>query len=350
MSDRDDMNHRANAWISNASIEEVAERLKGARRVVILTHSKPDGDAVGSTLALARALACLEIKATPAYLDPWPARFDPIVGSTPIVREHAGMWDSAALKDPDLIVIVDTGSWNQVADARQFIQARMGRTIVVDHHGHGDITDGTMRHINVSYAAACEPVARICSLLLGAKLKSLPPDVAEPLYLGIASDTGWFRYSNTTAQTFRLAAALIDAGANADRIFQIAEQSDSPERILLMQRALSSLRLLDDNRVAVMTLRRKDFEETGTTDDEAGGLIDLPRSVGTVRVTLLATEVEPALTKVSFRSKAGDDEIDVNLIAQRFDGGGHKHAAGAKIKATVDETVERILGALIPGA
>lgn len=256
------------------------------------------------------------------------------------------MWHQAVLQKPDLVVILDTGSWSQVADAKPFVEMHIDRTVIVDHHGHGDITNGTMRHVSTAYAAACEPVARICSMLLEVKLRALPPDVAEPLYLGIASDTGWFRYSNTTAQTFRIAASLIDAGANADRVFQIAEQSDSPQRILLMQRALGSLQLLANNRVAVMALRRTDFDETGTTDDESGGLIDLPRSIGSVRVTTLATEVEPNLTKFSFRSKPGADEVDVNVLAQRFGGGGHKHAAGAKIKAPIDEALETVIAAL----
>ena len=337
----------ARGWSSNASIEEVTARLRTARRVVILTHSKPDGDAVGSTLALARSLRRLDVTATPAYLAPWPAKFDSIVADTPVVHEHHAMWQDPALKDPDLIAVLDTGSWNQVADARTFIKPLLDRTIIIDHHGHGDITDGTMRHIRVEYAAAAEPVARVCSMLLGCKLRALPADVAGPLYLGVASDTGWFRYANTTAQTFRIAAALIDAGADADRIFQITEQSDPAERILLMQRALASLQLLDHNRIAVMVLRRKDFQETGTSDDEASGLIDLPRSVGTVRATVLATEMEPELTKISFRSKAGESEIDVNKVAQRFDGGGHKHAAGAKIRAPIDEAIRRVVEALM---
>ena len=334
-------------WSSNTTLAEIAVRLRGVARVVVLTHSKPDGDAVGSTLALARSLRRLGIEALPVYLAPWPSKFDTIVGDTPIMHERHKWWDEPEIKSADLALVMDTGSWNQVADAKHFLQGRLTETIIIDHHGHGDIDDQTMRYIDVAAAAAAEPAAALCVMLLGvASPRELPAEIAEPLYLGIASDTGWFRYANTTSHTLRLAADLIDAGVNADRIFQVTEQSDSPARLRLMKRAISGLQLLDNDRVAIMALRRKDFDDTGATDDEAGGLVDLPKSIGTVRVIVLATEMEPGLTKFSFRSKAGAGEVDVNLLAQRFGGGGHKLAAGAKIKAPLDEAVARVAAAL----
>lgn len=336
------------AWAGNATLAEIAERLRGASRVVVLTHSKPDGDAVGSTLALARTLDRLGVRALPVYLAPWPPKFDTIVGDTPVLHERRRWWEENDVADADLALVVDTGSWNQVADARHFLQDRLADTIIIDHHGHGDIDDETTRYIDVRAAAAAEPVADLCAMLLSVPSpRDLPADVAEPLYLGIATDTGWFRFANTTSRTLRLAADLIDAGVDADRIYQVTEQSDSPARLRLMKRAIAGLQLLDDDRVAIMALRQTDFDETGASDDEASGLVDLPKSIGTVRVIVLATEVEPALTKFSFRSKAGDGEVDVNLLAQRFGGGGHKYAAGAKIKAPLDEAVRQVTAALV---
>ncbi len=335
------------AWASTGTLDDVAATLRDASDVVILTHAKPDGDAVGSTLALARTLAAMGKRATPVYLGPWPTRYDAIVAGTPTIREADGWSDDDALGDPDAVVIADTGSWSQVAAAAPFIRANADRAIVIDHHSHGDADIAPTRLIETNAAAAAEIVARLCMRLLGLDRPSeLPLDVATPLYLGVATDTGWFRFPNTSAGTLRLAADLFEAGVDADRLHQISDQSDSPARLLLMRRALDSLRFLCDDRAAVMRLSREDFASAGATDDEAGGIIDLPKTVGATRVVALLTEVEPALTKVSFRSKAGEPLIDVNLVAQRFGGGGHVHAAGARLESSLDAATERVTHAL----
>ena len=349
-------------WGSSATLAEIADRLARAKRIAVLTHSKPDGDAIGSSLALARALIHTGksvrqggdgggvVVATPLYLGPWPSRFDPLIPPTRIVQEHHACWSEPGLIDADAVAIVDTGSWNQVADARPYIEAHRDVTVVIDHHPHGDGDIAPVRHVDPSAAAAAELIAVVAMRLLGIdSARKLPRDVAEPLYLGIATDTGWFKYPSTTSRTLRLAADLMDAGVDADRLFQMSEQGDTPARLRLIQKALSSLKLIDHDRAAIMCLSKADFAEAGASDDEYGGIIDLPKAVGTVRAIVLLTELEPGLTKASFRSKAsltGNDEVDVNLLAQRFNGGGHKHAAGAKIRMPIGEAADAIARAL----
>jgi phosphoesterase RecJ-like protein len=337
----------ATTWTTNATAADIVERLQAAQRIAVLTHAKPDGDALGSTLAVTRAMHIAGMQATPLYIGPWPSRFDPLLGDTHVVHEHHGCWDKPPMSDADCFLITDTGSWNQIADARTSIEGRAADTIIIDHHRHGDAEIADRRLIDTHAAAACEIVADLCCLLLGVSLPSqLPPAVAEPLYLGIATDTGWFRYSNLRPQTLRLAADLLDAGVDADRLFQISDQNDPPARLELMRKALASLELHDNARVAVMVLTQADFEAAGASLDEASGIIDMPKSVGAVRVVALLTEVDGTLSKVSLRSKAGEDPVDVNLVAQQFGGGGHKHAAGAKIKAPIDEARRQITEAL----
>ena len=338
------------AWVSNATLPEIVERLASAKRIAILTHAKPDGDAVGSAVGLARVLAHKSIKATPVFLGPWLSRFDPLIPPTRIVHEHHKCFADPEIVGADTVVIVDTGSWSQVAGARAFIEPRRDSTIVIDHHSHGDPEIAAMRHIDPTAAAAAELIAVVGMGLLDLPSASrLPKDVAEALYLGIATDTGWFKYPNTTSRTMRLAADLMDAGVDADRLFQISEQGDSPARLRLIEKALASLRFIDGDRGAVMSLSREDFDAAGAAEDEYGGIIDLPKSIGSVRVIALVTELEPGLVKVSFRSKAsiaGSEEIDVNVIAQQFGGGGHKHAAGAKIRQPLDQAVEAVARAI----
>ncbi len=338
-------------YTTNATLAEIAERLKAARRVVLLTHSKPDGDAVGSTLAVARALCRLGIEATPVYLPPWPPRMDSVVGSTRVLHEHKGLWDQPWLREVDTVAVLDTGSWNQIADARSWIEPRAKDTVLVDHHSHGDGEIAALRHIEPTSASACELAAELCRLLLGARsFRDLPADVAEPLYLGVATDTGWFRYSNMKPATLRLAADLIDAGVDHNRLYRRIEQADTAHRLELVRRALENLELLDGGRAALITITKADVSACHATQDEVGGLTDLPQTVGSVRVVGVVTELEDRLTKISFRSKAADDgqrEIDVNALAKQFNGGGHLHAAGAKVKLPLAEAKGLVARALI---
>jgi bifunctional oligoribonuclease and PAP phosphatase NrnA len=344
------------AYSSNASLADVAQRLGAARRVAIFTHAKPDGDALGSTLALARALRLRHIEATPVYLPPWSSRFDAIVDGTPVLHmpadpAAAAAWlDRPELTTADTFAVLDTGSWSQLSHVRPLLEPRAAQCVIVDHHAHGDESIASVRHIDVRAASACELVAEVCRLILGAgAMRELPVSVAEPLYLGVATDTGWFRYSNTKPATLRLAADLIDAGVDHNRLYRRIEQSDSPRRLLLTQRALASLEYLAADRAAIMSITQRDVAECKATQDELGGLTDLPQSVGSVRAVAVLTEVEPALSKVSFRSKAADAGqrvIDVNQLAQQFGGGGHVHAAGAKIALPLAEARRKVADAL----
>lgn len=335
-------------WRTTASLEQISARLISARRIAVFTHSKPDGDAVGSALALTRALAALGKHAIAVFLTPWSDRFNAVVRDTPVIIEHERWTDHEELRDIDTAVIVDTGSWSQLADARPWLEPRAADTIILDHHAHGDPGVAPARYIDTAAAAACEIIAALCARLLGIDAPArFPLPVAEALYLGIATDTGWFRYSNTTAQTLRLAADLIDAGVDHNALYRAIEQSDKASRLLLIGRALHSIRFVHNNTIAIMTITLRDIAETGADMEEVGGFTDLPQSVASVRSVAVLVELEPNLIKVSFRSKAGDDSVDVNLAAQQLGGGGHKHAAGAKIKRPLPEAINAVLDALI---
>jgi len=338
------------AYATNSSLDQIAERLRRGRRVAILTHSKPDGDAVGSSLALARTLARLEIRSWPVYMAPWQSRLEPLVRDTPVVHDQHGCWKAAPLNDIDTVAIVDTGSWSQLADARHWLGGKRDISIIIDHHAHGDGEIAHMRFIDPRASAAAQILTDLCLLLLGLSSASdLPVDIAEALYVGLATDTGWFRYSNTTPVTLRTAADLLDAGVDHHRLYRWIEQSETPTRLELIRRALENLEVFEGGRVAVITLDQQDIEATGATQDELGGLTDLPQSLATVRAVAVITPLEADVSKVSFRSKTADDpaeQIDVNQVARSLGGGGHVHAAGAKIAEPIGAARERVIGAL----
>lgn len=337
-------------WASNADVGVVVARLRAAERVAVLTHLKPDGDAVGSTLALARTLTRIGKHATPVYMDPWANRFDAIVGDTDVIFEREGWEADERVRGADLVVVCDTGSWGQIAGARAYVEARSDRAVIIDHHAHGDPEMAPMRLIETKAAAACEIMARVCGGLLGVDAEALPVDVAQALYLGIATDTGWFRYSNTTRATLVLAADLLAAGVCANALYQAVEQSDTEGRVRLIGRAVEGMEILDDGALALITIRQKDLKECGARLDEAGGLTDLPQMIGSVRAVAVLIEQEDGSTKISLRSKAEapgmTDVVDVNEAAQTLGGGGHKHAAGARLAEGVVEARVRVLAAL----
>lgn len=341
-------------WTTNTDLPALAAWLRGRRRVVVLTHIKPDGDAVGSTLGIARAVAIAGqnagVEVTPWYAGPLPDWFDEIAGETP--TRYLDTQGLAGAAEPDGILIVDTGSWSQLHEVRGWLEPRRDRAAVLDHHLQGDGDVAPRRVIQTHAAAAAEPSAELCRLLLGReRLEEMPVSVAEPLYLGLAADTGWFRHSNTSPSALRTAAALLDAGVNHAKLYELTEQRAKPSRLRLLGRALSSLELYKDETVAVMTVTLQDVRETHAGPGDSGGFADLALAISTVRVSAVVSEAEvhpgsEPMTKVSMRSKTAPGSPDVNEIAKLLGGGGHARAAGAKMKCSLAEGRRRVIEAL----
>jgi len=342
--------HASTEWATSIDVPAIASRLSSARRVAILTHTKPDGDAIGSTLALARTLASIGVEGTPFYLPPWPYRFDQVVRDTPVVHLDAGDNKHIIPWEPDAVVVLDTGSWSQLGGVEHWLHDHTDKTIVIDHHLHGDADTAPAKLIDTAASAACEIVARLAVELLGVDTAAkLPKEIAEPIYMGIATDTGWFRHSNTSPATHRLAADLLDAGIEHDRLFAIIEQSDNESRLRLLARALASLEMHAGSRVAIMSLRGADFERADAQPGDSGGFVEAPLAIAEVRVSAMVTETDWGATKISLRSKPVGDEdaIDVNAIARDFGGGGHARAAGLRIARPFHEALQIITDALI---
>ncbi|MCL4743068.1 MAG: DHH family phosphoesterase [Phycisphaerales bacterium] len=348
MTDPRDQTH---PWTANTEAAGAARWLAHRDFVVVTTHSKPDGDAVGSTLALARTLHSLGKRAEVWYLGALPLWLPEIAGDTPVRSiERDGLPADA---DPDAVVLLDTGSWSQLDGLRDWLAARADRTLVIDHHLHGDGDIAALRLLDTSAAAACQPLAEVCRHLLALPSASrLPARVATPLYLGLATDTGWFRYSNVRPPVMRLAADLIEAGADHVELFRVVEQQDEPGRFRLLAAALSSLEFHADDRIALMSLRMDDFHRAKADATDSGGFADKVLAVRTVVAAAVLTEVsdgtqgKPPLTKISLRSKDGPHAIDVNELARTLGGGGHARAAGARLAEPLAQARSRLLEAL----
>lgn len=339
------------AWMTNATLDRLAERLRESQRIVLFTHEKPDGDALGATLALARTLHRLGAEATPVYVGAWTNRFDSIVDDTPILKLGDEPDLSLLPENPDCVVIADTGSWSQLAKVRPWLEQFTDRAMVIDHHLHGDADTAALRHIETGAAAVCQTIAELCRVLLCMdRVDELPRAIAEPLYLGLATDTGWFKHSNVTPEALRLAADLIEAGADHARLFRQTEQMDKPGRLRLIARALSSLELHANDQIAVIALTLNDLKECGAEMNDAGGLTDMLLTMAPVRVGACLTEIGESRTKISFRSKTGDgaeSTVDVNQAARTLGGGGHAQAAGARLELPIGDAKQRVVKALV---
>ncbi len=346
-------------WTSTATASEIADWIADQPSILLLTHAKPDGDALGSTIALARAInqasqtSGAASKAQCWYAAPMPAWAKTIIANTKskTIEDHQPL---PGAFDPAGILIADTGSWNQLAPFAEFLKPRLDRTAIIDHHLQGDPEIASRRLLDTTAAAAVQPAAQICCHLLGVDSPSaLPSDIATPLYVGLATDTGWFKHSNVDGRVMRLAGQLLDAGVNQTSLYAMLYQRDRPARFKLMARALESMEVIKDKNAAIMTVTLQDFKDTKAGPGETGGFVDLPQSVASIRVVALLTEqhdTDGTFTKVSLRSKPdaweGKPAVDVNAVCNTLGGGGHARAAGVKIRKPLEEAKAMIIEAL----
>jgi phosphoesterase RecJ-like protein len=340
------------AYETNSSIDSLADALRGAARVLVTTHQKPDGDAMGSVLAVVRACRAVGVRAEGWMVGPCEGNLRLFTGDDAVVvvdPRNPTLPDG----DFDLAAVVDTGAWTQLEILAPWLRAMGERVIGLDHHARGDAV-AARRVVDVGCGSCTALLIRLVDamkvdLSFGADARGRY-SIAEALYLGLATDTGWFRFPNARAAEFALASRLLAAGVDKDAMYQQIEQSSRAGRVLLQGRALSSLAFAAGGTIAVMRLRAADFTETGADMEESSGVVNMPMEVSAVRASVLAVEdAANGVIKLSFRSKpAGPDGrfVDVNELAGRFGGGGHVHAAGARQKGTLEEVVARVRAAV----
>jgi len=330
----------ASSYASTATLAEVAARIAGARHVQVITHRKPDGDALGSLLALVRAFHRPDRPCEGLVMGDLEPALLSLAGATPLrVVERDPPGDEA-----DLVLVVDTGAWAQLAPLADWLRERAERVVGIDHHARGD---------EVAPVRIVEPTASSTTMilveLLDAAGVALRPELADPLYAGLATDTGWFRFSNAGPAALRLAARLVEAGADKSALYARIEEQHRPPRLALFARALASIEWIADGRAAIQSLGPGDFEATGGDQTDIVGLVNQPLSVGTVRAAALLVQTRPGEVKISLRSKPrtdGEVFVDVNEIAARFGGGGHVQAAGARIEGDLDAARAKVAAAL----
>ncbi len=302
---------------------------------VITSHINPDGDAIGSEVALARFLAdkgklvyILNQSETPANLR-FLEKIHPVFHYNE--PEHAQF-----ILNADCFIVIDTNSVKRFQALSEPLQKTKAIKIIIDHHlEHEHFAD--INIIDTHVPATCELLFFILHSIDG---DAITKPVADALYTGIMTDTQSFRLPFTDSETHRVAAELLKKGVQPYEIYQEVYESGAINTLHLLGKALASIRLHENGKIAVMSLPRSIFIETNTHESDVDNLTQYVQSIGGVKIGIVVMELDDGV-KISFRSKG---EIPVNEAAKQFGGGGHRNAAGAKIKnATLENIISDIL-------
>jgi phosphoesterase RecJ-like protein len=314
-------------------LDAVVDALRAHDRFVVTSHENPDGDALGSLLALHLALDQLgkdSVMVMP-YAAPLPGeyRFLPLDDLRRELPEDAA---------DRVLVCVDCANESRLGADSPLLHAAP-LTVNVDHH-HDNSRFGDVNLVAPDASSTSEALADVFSRL-GVRLT---PDVAEALYTGLVTDTGRFQYANTTPKALRLAADLVEAGADAHKVFQGVYESVQFAKLKLLARALDRAQVYEGGGLVISYLLRNDFSEVGAAEPYSEGIIDYLRAVEGAEMAALIREPprggSPA-RRISVRSSV--DELDVSAIARAAGGGGHRQAAGFSSDDSIEEITDFIV-------
>jgi len=319
-------------------MEPVLAALREHGRFTVTSHENPDGDALGSLLAMHLALGALGKNSTMVLTGPAPLPGEYRFLELP---ERGLLRETPADHATRVLVALDCANETRIVDQALLEQAPL--TVNIDHH-HDNTRFGDVNLVVPEASSTGELLADIFETL-GVELTT---DVAEALYVALVTDTGRFQYTNTTPKALRLAADLVEAGANVHKVFQGVYETVQFAKLKLLARALDRAQVFDGGRIVVSYLLRTDFGEVGAAEPYSEGIIDYLRAVEGAQLAALIREPpregSPA-RKVSLRASV--DELDVSAIAREFGGGGHRQAAGFGTDLSIDEVTERIVASAL---
>jgi len=309
-------------------MNDIVQLITESSSIALITHVNPDGDAIGSTIALMHALDKIGKLVDVYCQDLVPSRLNFLTGVKRIKRPDQ------STKNYDLAIALDCSDPERMGTCIS-IMGRAKRTANIDHH----VSNTSYANINVvdeEAAATGEIVYHLITLLEIEPNKS----IAEALYTAIVSDTGRFSFSNTTPKTHRIIANLIEWGADVVELSNLLFNSHTLEWVRLLGQAINTLEIYHEGKVAIMHITQEMMNKTGASEEHSSGIIQYAKDIMGVELAALLREVDNSTIKVSLRSQS---IIDVSLLAQEFGGGGHKRAAGCTINLPLIQAQKNLM-------
>lgn len=308
-----------------SDLKKAASILKVADNIVILTHKSPDGDTLGSSFALCRALLKLGKKARVECSDAFP-------------KKYGYLYDGIEFPDfePQLIVASDIATENLLGEKLLKYKGKVG--LCIDHHPSNE-KYAAFTVLNPTAAANCETFPELISLLE----VNIDSNIANCIYTGLATDSGCFRFSNTTAKTLQIAAHMIELGADNARINKLLFETMSKARIEMERLVFGTLEYHFDGRAALIAITHEMYEKTGLGESETEGLPSIPARIEGVLAGITVKEKGDGFYKISLRTSGG---LNASRICSKFGGGGHSCAAGCELSGSLESVKAAILSAV----
>ncbi len=309
------------------TLDTILKDIKEANSIVILTHESPDGDAIGSSLAMKLALESLG-KSPDVIIPEFPEVFEFLPGTKDVKKE-------SNVASYELAIVVDCATQKRISGEEYFENAQ--KSIIIDHHGSNGMY-GDLNYVNPVSPACCEILAGMFDYY-GININK---DIGSCLLTGIITDTGGFKYSSTTAETFEFTADLLRRGVNVSEIYRRVLQTVSRAHFELAKKVMDRMEILEDGKVTFSYIDKVDEQEVNAKPGDHEGLVELGRDIEGVEVSIFIRQKEENLDeyKVSLRSTEYVNVSDVGLM---FGGGGHPRAAGATVTGTVEEVKEKLM-------
>lgn len=317
------------------SIERLAQELRAGRSVAISTHINADGDGCGSETALSRLLGQMGIRSRIVNPTPWPEMYRFLLGED--VRDSSDL-GAKALNEADVLVVLDISDVKRLGVLAEAVRRLRIPKLVIDHHLPTDDPPSTLMLADVTACATGELIYDFAACL-GLEIT---PDVARALYVALLTDTGGFRFSNTTARCLSIAGQLIASGVEPEEMYGRLYASMPVGRLHLLRDALATLEVDPEYGISWISVAAGAAEEYGLKSEDLEGIAEHPRSIGGTRLALFFRDLGHDKVKVSFRSTG---TVDVNKFAKQFGGGGHARAAGALIEGSLDHVRHNVVQA-----
>ncbi|GAC1693560.1 MAG: bifunctional oligoribonuclease/PAP phosphatase NrnA [Gemmatimonadaceae bacterium] len=318
-----------------AAIQRIAAALRPGTTVALSTHISADGDGCGSEVAMARLLVQLGIVPRIVNPTPWPNTYDFLLGGE--VRDSSPL-GAAALADADALIVLDISDVRRLGGLAETVRGMRVPKIVIDHHIPSEEPPGDVVLADTTACATGELVyefARVTGL-------EITPPVAEALYTAILTDTGGFRFSNTSPRCHRMAAALLAVGVDPERMYQRIYASSPIGRAKLLGEALLTLESDPEHGITWVSVPAGALERHAVRSEDLDGVVEHARAVAGTRMAIFFRDLGHGKVKASFRSIGS---VDVHLFARQFGGGGHARAAGALIAGTLTDVRESVVTA-----